>query len=105
MQCKVQRTGAVDRPSAHRRGYDARWRKESRAFLVSVDHRCVSLGGGCTLIATLVDHIKPHRGDMILFWDRSNWQPLCDHCHNVHKARLEAAVYNPVRDHRGRLLR
>ena len=33
--------------------------------------------------ATVVDHIIPHRGDMKLFWDKSNWQPLCEHHHNV----------------------
>ncbi len=32
---------------------------------------------------TVVDHIKPHRGDRKLFWDRGNWQPLCEHHHNV----------------------
>lgn len=32
---------------------------------------------------TVVDHIVPHRGDQKLFWDRSNWQPLCEHHHNV----------------------
>ena len=34
-------------------------------------------------MATVVDHIKPHRGEQKLFWDRSNWQPLCEHHHNV----------------------
>ena len=24
--------------------------------------------------ATVVDHIRPHRGDKELFWDKSNWQ-------------------------------
>lgn len=28
-----------------------------------------------------VDHIKPHRGDMTLFWDTTNWQTLCFKCH------------------------
>ena len=32
--------------------------------------------------ATVVDHIIPHRGDMKLFWDESNWQALCESCHN-----------------------
>ena len=32
--------------------------------------------------ATVVDHIIPHRGDKKLFWDESNWQPLCESCHN-----------------------
>ena len=38
---------------------------------------------GHITMATVVDHIKPHRGDHKLFWDRSNWQPLCEHHHNV----------------------
>lgn len=33
--------------------------------------------------ATIVDHIKSHRGDPILFWDEENWQPLCKHHHDV----------------------
>jgi len=32
--------------------------------------------------ATVVDHILPHRGDEDLFWDESNWQPLCKRCHD-----------------------
>ena len=31
---------------------------------------------------TVVDHIVPHRGDQKLFWDKSNWQPLCKACHD-----------------------
>lgn len=36
--------------------------------------------------ATVVDHAAPHRGDRALFWDTSNWQSLCAHCHNVKSA-------------------
>jgi 5-methylcytosine-specific restriction protein A len=33
--------------------------------------------------ATVVDHIIPHRGDPVLFWDRKgNWQGLCAPHHN-----------------------
>lgn len=32
--------------------------------------------------ATDVDHIVPHKGNKRLFWDRSNWQPLCHECHS-----------------------
>ena len=32
--------------------------------------------------ATVVDHIKPHRGDSALFWDQDNWQALCKRCHD-----------------------
>lgn len=89
------------RRNAAQRGYDHRWRKERAAFLAK-NPWCVNLGDGCTLLATLVDHRVPHRGDRSVFWDRGNWQPLCDHCHNVHKARMEAV--GPERDHRGRLI-
>lgn len=34
------------------------------------------------MAATVVDHIIPHKGDQYLFWDRSNWQPLCKLCHD-----------------------
>jgi len=33
-------------------------------------------------MATVVDHITPHKGDNDLFWDRANWQSLCESCHN-----------------------
>lgn len=89
------------RRNAAQRGYDGRWRKESKAFL-ALNPWCVNLGEGCTRLAVLVDHVVPHKGDMILFWRRDNWQPLCKHCHDVHKQRMENA--GPARDHRGRLL-
>lgn len=38
---------------------------------------CVVCGG----IATELDHIKPHRGDLQLFHNRANWQALCKTCH------------------------
>ncbi|WP_348271565.1 HNH endonuclease [Bosea sp. Leaf344] len=44
---------------------------------------------GCDATATTVDHIIPHRGDRALFWNCANWQPLCTHCHNSAKQRLE----------------
>lgn len=89
------------RRNAAQRGYGHRWRKESKAYL-AVHPWCVNLGEGCTRLATLVDHITPHRGDQALFDDMKNWQPLCSHCHNTYKQRIETA--GPLRDHRGRLL-
>lgn len=37
--------------------------------------------------ATVVDHIKPHKGDWQLFIDPANHQSLCEHCHNRKTAR------------------
>jgi 5-methylcytosine-specific restriction protein A len=34
-----------------------------------------------TRLATVVDHIVPHRGDLGLFWSQANWQALCVQCH------------------------
>ena len=31
--------------------------------------------------ATVADHIRPHRGDWVLFCDPGNLQSLCDHHH------------------------
>ncbi|SMQ65922.1 HNH endonuclease [Devosia lucknowensis] len=38
--------------------------------------------------ATIVDHIKPHKGDEELFYDAGNLQSLCKRCHDSDK-RLE----------------
>jgi 5-methylcytosine-specific restriction protein A len=46
------------------------------------------LDEGRARMATVVDHIRPHRGDAALFWDPSNWQPLCKRHHDV-KTRNE----------------
>ena len=89
------------RRNAYQRGYDHRWRKERAAFL-AVNPWCALQGDGCTKLAEVVDHIIPHKGDVRLFNDKNNLQPLCAHCHNVHKAMEEAV--GPERDHRGRLI-
>ena len=40
--------------------------------------------------ATVVDHVRPHRGDWALFIDPANHQSLCKHCHD-RKTALEQA--------------
>jgi 5-methylcytosine-specific restriction protein A len=37
---------------------------------------------GRRVIAEVIDHIVAHRGDPQLFWDETNWQPLCKACHD-----------------------
>jgi 5-methylcytosine-specific restriction endonuclease McrA len=93
--CPCERTRAQERkarhderrPSARQRGYTAEWQREARAFLARPEnHYCVC---GCGRRADTVDHIKPHRGDRALFWDRANWQPMAFGCHSSKKQRSE----------------
>ena len=64
----------------------ARWRRERSQYLKE-NPVCV----GCAADATVVDHIEAHRGDEELFWDKSNWQSLCNDCHN--KKTLQEMLY------------
>lgn len=74
----------LKRPNSSRRGYNGIWERWRAEYLK--DHRfCVRCGAP----ATVVDHIKPHKGDKTLFCDRNNWQALCTHCHSSVKQREE----------------
>lgn len=66
------------------RGYGWAWQKARRSFLAQPENvLCRSCAIREIVVpATVVDHIIPHRGDRALFWDRSNWQPLCKQCHD-----------------------
>jgi len=69
--------------SAASRGYNSRWRV-ARSRYLKAHPLCVRCKEESKLTkATVVDHVKPHRGDPILFWDEDNWQPLCKHHHDV----------------------
>ena len=72
-----------DRANSYERGYNSRWQKASKRFLLKKPFCVGCEGKGKLTPATVVDHIKPHRGDKILFWDESNWQPLCKSCHDT----------------------
>ncbi|MDE4302862.1 HNH endonuclease signature motif containing protein [Phaeobacter gallaeciensis] len=65
----------------------AKWKAAAKAFLRRhpLCRDCAELGA--IEPATDVDHIKPHKGDRRVFWDRSNWQALCHRCHSRKTAR------------------
>lgn len=76
------------RPSAAKRGYGRKWQAAREAFLA--DHPTCEMeceAAGIVTPATVVDHIKPHKGDQKLFWSRSNWQAGCKPCHDRKTAR------------------
>lgn len=71
------------------RGYGSKW-QQARARHLSANPLCVMcMAEQRAEIATVVDHIEPHRGDMRLFWDEANWQSLCAMHHSSHKQRQE----------------
>jgi len=84
---EVRRELDRQRPSAARRGYGPRWRRARAAFL-ALHPLCASCQAeGRLAAATVVDHVVPHRGDPVLFWEESNWQSQCKLCHDAKTAR------------------
>lgn len=112
----VQAAQDKQRGSAHQRGYGYRWQQASAGFLLKNKycmcdrHKVVSerymlldahaLNDGVMpdgwmafmarnppTRAEVVDHIIPHRGDMKLFWQRSNWQAMSKSCHDAKTAK------------------
>ena len=77
------------RGSSAQRGYGYKWQKAREAYLRKHPICFNCSRKGLVVAAIVVDHIKPHKGDMVLFWDSSNWQPLCKQCHDGYKKRLE----------------
>ncbi|MCK9479285.1 MAG: HNH endonuclease [Firmicutes bacterium] len=70
------------RESAYERGYTNKWQKQSKLYLKQ-NPLCVQCQSkGKLVMATVVDHITPHRGNAQLMWSKSNWQSLCKRCHD-----------------------
>lgn len=80
------------RGSARERGYDSRWERYRRAYLLR-HPLCVECAAGAPLPggvtprgitpATVVDHIRPHKGDHRLFWDPANHRSVCRPHHDA----------------------
>jgi 5-methylcytosine-specific restriction protein A len=96
----VKARAEAARPSARARGYDSKWSRESKVFLARPENRYCACG--CGQVAEMVDHKVAHKGDMRLFWDRSNWQPMTRRCNSRKAVREEGAFGNPIRQAGGR---
>lgn len=73
------------RGSARKRGYTSQWDKASKQYLnLHPLCECKDCDAGRKRItpANVVDHRIPHRGDMQLFWDETNWQAMSKPCHD-----------------------
>lgn len=59
-----------------------RWRRLRHRFLCEHPFCTHCLKNKKIIIATVVDHIIPHKGNTELFWDTDNMQSLCKKCHD-----------------------
>lgn len=93
-QGEKARTQFFQKRSSNKLGYTYTWQKARAAFLREHPLCEQCLKEGRTTAASVVDHIVPHKGDMTIFWDRSNWQSLCDSCHSVKTAKEDGGFGN-----------
>lgn len=89
------------RANSNARGYNDRWRKYSKARLKThrlcevPDDAPYATHAGRPALASLTDHIVPHKGDSVLFWDVNNHRSSCDSCHSRKTAMEEGGFGNP----------
>lgn len=95
-QTAKKRKQAIDllRKSSCKRGYGRAWQGYRKLFLA--EHPvCINCKRkGRIVLATVVDHIKPHRQDMTLFWMEGNHQALCKRCHDRKTASEDGGFGN-----------
>ena len=84
--------------SAYHYLYNTRAWLDGRAAYLALHPLCVECQKqGVLSAATIVDHIMPHRGDPALFYDQSNWQPLCKRHHDAKTAAEDGGFGNQRR--------
>lgn len=77
------------RGSARERGYTSQWEKARKGWFAK-DPLCVCCHAhGAVHVATVLDHVEPHKGDMAKFWNSNNWQGLCEWCDKNLKRSIE----------------
>ncbi len=62
----------------------ARWRRLREQLLTEQPLCVMCLRSETVTVATVADHIIPHRGNEHLFWE-GELQSLCASCHSRHK--------------------
>ena len=78
------------RGNSSSRGYDSRWERFRKAFLMRNPLCEYCLARGRVTPATVCDHDLPHNGDPELFW-RNTFTALCKWDHDSTKQRMERA--------------
>jgi len=73
----------------------ARWQRLREAKLCSDPLCWYCLQLGYIVVANVVDHIKPHRGDLDLFFDWDNLRSSCAPCHDSAAALKDRLGFAP----------
>lgn len=99
----AQRVRQRDESLAYRKWYKtSRWQKLRMVVLERDLYTCQKTGvlligkhrrkdGPPDPNSPVIDHIIPHRGDPVLFWDEKNLQAVSKKYHDSEKQRLEQA--------------
>jgi len=86
-QSEYHKQRDINRNTSNERGYIYRWQKARKIFLNQHPLCAVCQSNGQVTVASVVDHIIPHKGNEALFWDESNWQSLCKFHHDQKTGR------------------
>lgn len=89
-QLRTHSPAQSGRRAPWRKLYGRRWRAARLAYLQRNPLCVMCSTAGRVEPATVVDHVRPHRGDVSLFWDQCNWQGLCTTHHDRDKQRSES---------------
>ena len=78
-----------------------RWQQQRKRFLQRnpLCERCKA--NGQITPATVVHHIKAHKGDLALFWDTRNFEAICAPCHDRDAQSEERIGYGKAIDASG----
>jgi len=92
----------TDEAAAYRKLYRTKhWQLLRRDILLRDAFRCQHKGCGVMLKdgrsgdrSAVVHHIKPHKGDLVLFFDPDNLQAVCKGCHDGDIQSIEAMGFD-----------
>ncbi len=75
------------KPLRKRKLYEnRRWREKARRQLIAEPLCAECKRQGKTTLATDADHVEPHKGNLMAFWN-GKLQSLCKKCHQEKTAR------------------
>ena len=77
------------------------WREARKRYLNEHPFCVMCRRRGVERRATVVDHIVDHKGDLVKFWDESNWQSLCATDHSGTKRVQTNHGYSQATDASG----